>query len=50
MTISRTVITIAVFLIFAGAIDLHAYNVIVADSATRMPLPNASIYDRLTRA
>lgn len=47
MTISRTVITIAVFLIFAGAIDLHAYNVIVADSATRMPLPNASIYDRL---
>lgn len=43
---NRTAIATVLFLIFVGTLELQGYNVVVADSATRRPLPKASVYDR----
>lgn len=42
----RFVITALSIVFSVVSMDLWAHDVIVADSATRIPLPNASIYDR----
>lgn len=43
---NRTAIATVLFLIFVGTLELQGYNFVVADSTTRRPLPNASVYDR----